>query len=135
MHRFLVDTPFFHHIIVWPQSIRRFCGSGSAIQWDLCIPAVSTCDTASRVAGNGPHPWTRGQYPLRRHTQRFFLKSCCFSGSALAINGRGFRSRNPRRLNNRWHWRTPSSTSNCCAMKWESILPSQRLPSRPYCDG
>ena len=135
MNCFLVDIQIFHHIVVLPQSIRHFFGLDSAIQLDLCTPAVSTYDNESRVAESGLHLWTKGQHFLRQHIQQFFLKSSCFSGSALAINGLGFRNRKPRRLNSRWHCRTPSSISNCLAMKWESILPSQRLPSRPYCEG
>jgi hypothetical protein len=135
MNCFLVDRQVSHHIVVLPRSIRRFFGLESATQRDLCTPAVSTYDNESRVAESGLHLWPKGQHLLRQHTQQFFLKSCCFSGSALAINGLGLRSRKPRRLNNRWHCLTPSSVLNCFLMKWESILPSQRLPSRPCCEG
>jgi len=131
MNHFLVDTQFSHHIVELPQSIRHFLGSDSATQRDLYTPAVSTFDTASHAAESGLHLWTKGQHFLKRHIQQFFLKCFCFSGSALAINGLGFRSRKPNRLNNRWHCRKPNSTPNCFTMKWESILPSQRLPSRP----
>ena len=135
MNCFLVDTQVSHHIVVLPQSIRRFFESDSATQRDLYTPAVSTFGTESRVVESELHLWTRGQHLLRQHIQQFFLKSSCFSGSALAINGLGFRNRKPKRLNNLWHCRTPSSTPNCFAIKWESIFPSQRLPSRPYCEG
>ena len=122
MNCLLVDTQIFHHTIVSPQYIRHFFGLGSAKQWDLCTPAVSTYDNNSSVAESGLHLWTKGQHLLRQPTQRFFLKSSCFSGSALAISGLGFRNRKPRRLNSRWHCRTPSSISNCLAMKWGKHL-------------
>ena len=109
---------------------------------------VGWCNTTGSLHSGGTHirhldpccwKWTsskdqRSISPARTYSV-IFLKASCLSGSALAIRGRGFLSRKPSRRNKRWHWRTPRSTPNCCRMKWESNLPSHKLPASPYCDG
>lgn len=98
-----VYTAVSHHAIAWPQNSQRFFVLDDARQPDLYIPAGSTLDTWTHTAENEPRPKTRDQWNYQKHIQRFFLKAACFSGSALAINGRGFLKRKPSCRNKRWH--------------------------------
>src|SRR5215472_4361103 len=66
---------------------------------------------------------------------QFFLCLLCNSGSALAIRGRGLRNRKPNCRNNRWHWRTPSSTRNCFSMNADRLFPSHRFSPKPAAFG
>ena len=132
MYRFLVYIPASHRATSWHQSSQHFFALDDATPQGPCIPAVPTFGISIHVVGNEPRPRTKDRFHHLEHIQRFFLKSCCISGSALAISGRGFLNRNPSRRKRRWHCRTPRWISNCLSMKWESNLPSHRLPERPY---
>jgi hypothetical protein len=92
------------------RSMPLTCAWAHAEEWGLCLLAAPTYGSGCRVAGSGIRRNSIGQPLDRRPDAAVFLKAACASGSALAMTGRGLRSRKPIWPNSRWHWRVPSAT-------------------------
>lgn len=71
--------------------------------WDPFPQEVSTFGIVFHAAENGIRPQTKYHFLFFDKPSEVFLKAFCNNGFAFAITGRGFRSRNPIVLNNRWH--------------------------------